>query len=253
VIAAVRPHKLGELFAVPLQSAVRAQNLALQETVSFIEQFGFEKGEVKTFRFKAERVVEERRVDPETGIPETRFRVQPFEVSIPLLALIQPPSMQLQEMNVEFGVEVVETKSEAIDSAVIPRAVLGPSLASSRSFFTSLGQSNPATMKVSMKIVREVPEGMARIADTLTDLLSGVPQETEAPAGPAFSPIEELHGIGPEAGAMLRARGILTTADFLRATETPELRKELSNSIKVSLRRIERWREKARLLEKGKT
>lgn len=43
-------------------------------------------------------MVEERTVDPKTGVPETKFKVQPFEVSIPLLAMISSPSMQLQEM-----------------------------------------------------------------------------------------------------------------------------------------------------------
>jgi hypothetical protein len=56
---------------------------------------------------------------------------------------------------------------------MIPSAVAGSSLASSLSLLTSLGQSNPTTMKVNMKIVRETPEGIARIGDILTDLLSG--------------------------------------------------------------------------------
>ena len=104
--------ELGQLFAMPLQSAIRAQSLAIQETISFIEQFGLEDGLAKTFRFKTERMVEERTVDPKTGTPETQFKVQPFEVSIPLLAMISPPGLQLQEMNVEFGVEVVEPKTD---------------------------------------------------------------------------------------------------------------------------------------------
>jgi len=247
----VKVNKLGELFALPLQSAIKAQSLALQETISFIEQFGLKEGEVKTFRFKAERVIEERKVDPETGIPETKFEVQPFEMCIPILALVQPPSMQLNEMNIEFAVEVVETKIEPIKSDMIPSAVLGPSLASSRSFFTSLSQSNPTTMKVNMKIVREIPEGMARVMDTLTDLLSGIPKKAESVTKPAVIEIEKVHGIGRELGAILRAKGILTTTDFLKATETPESRKKLSKALNVSLKRIESWREKAKLLEKN--
>lgn len=49
---------------MPLQSVIRAQNLAIPETLSFIEQIGIEKGVTKTFRIKAERMVEERKVDP---------------------------------------------------------------------------------------------------------------------------------------------------------------------------------------------
>jgi len=235
--------QLGELFALPLQSAIKAQNLALQETISFIERFGLEEGVAKTFRFKAERMVEERTVDPKTGVPETKFKVQPFEVSIPLLAIISPPSMQLQEMNVEFGVEVVEPKSEAIKSSVIPSAVVGSSFASSLSLFTTLGQSNPTTMKVNMKIVREIPEGMARLGDVLTALLSG-----QAPIAKEPLPIEKVPGIGVEMAAILKAKGIMTVKDFASATETRESVKELAKALGISEKRIVEWREKAKLL-----
>lgn len=239
--------QLGQLFALPLQSAIKAQNLALQETISFIEQFGLEEGRTKTFRFKAERMVEERTVDPKTGIPETKFRVQPFEISVPLLAMITPPSMQLQEMNVEFGVEVVEPKTETIKSSVIPSTVLGSSLASSLSLFTTLGQSNPTTMKINMKIVKEIPEGIARLGDVLTDLLSG-----QAPVAKIPPPIEKIPGIGIEMANILKAKGISTTKDFDSSTETREAVKEIAKTLGVSEKRVIEWREKAKLLNEEK-
>lgn len=235
--------QLGQLFALPLQSAIRAQSLAAQETISFIEQFGFEEGLAKTFRFKAERMVEERTIDPKTGIPETQFKVHPFEVSIPLLAIISPPSMQLQEMNVEFGVEVVEPKTEAIKSGVIPSAVIGSSLASSLTLLTSLRESNPTTMKVNMKIVRETAEGMARLGDMLTDLLSCKTPLTKTPPL-----IEKIPGIGTETADILKAKGIMTTKDFVSSTETTETVKELARILGVSEKRILEWREKSKLL-----
>jgi len=244
----MRPYQLGQLFALPLQSAIRAQNLALQETISFIEQFGLEKGLAKTFRFVAERVIEKRIVDPKTGIPETQLKAQPFEVSIPLLALVSPPSMNLQEVNVEFGVEIVELKTEPIKSAVIPSAVLGSSLAPTLCLFTSLGQVNPTTMKVNMKIARETPEGMARLGDVLVDLLSGRPSETEAPSIKTPVPVERVPGIGTEMANLLKTKGILTVQDFLSATETSEKVRDSARTLGVSEKRIAEWREKARLL-----
>jgi hypothetical protein len=210
-----------------------------------------EDGAAKTFRFKAERAIEEKLVDPETGIAETQFKVEPFEMSIPMLALAAAPSMNLQEMNVEFGVEVVELKAEPIKSKVISAGVSGTSLVSSRSLFTPLGKSNPTTMKVNMKIVREIPEGLARITDALTDLLNGIPKDEEPVYKPKALPIEKVHGIGQEAGAMLRARGIMTTADFLKATETPEFVLDLARATKISHKKIENWRAKVKLLEEG--
>lgn len=168
----MKSYQMGELFALPLQSAIRAQNSALQETLSFIEQVGLEQGQVKTFRLKTERLVEERTINPETGKPESKTQVQPLEVSVPLLAILPPPSVQLQEMNVEFGVEVVEPRVEPLKSNVNPAAG-GVSLAPSLAALTPLGQASPTTMKVNMKIVRETPEGLARLGDLLVDLLSG--------------------------------------------------------------------------------
>jgi len=248
VMKDVKLYQLGQLFALPLQSAIRAQNLALQETISFIEQFGLERGVAKTFHFKAERMVEERKVDPTTGSPETQFQIRPFEISIPLLALIQPPNMQLQEMNVEFGVEVVEPRVEPIQSTIIPSPLLGTTLAPSLSLFTKLSQSNPSTMKVNMKIVREIPEGMARIMDILVNLLGGRAVEKAE----VSLPVGIIEGIDPEIVTVLRERGISTVKAFLEATETVELREELARTINISLEQIKEWRERGKLLIKEK-
>ena len=231
----MKPFPLGELLALPLQSAIRAQNLALQETLSFIEDFGLEAGVAKTFRLKAERLVEERIVDPETGKTETQFSIQPFEVSIPLLAIIPLASVQLQEMNVEFGVDVVEPKSEPIKSTVIPAAVKGVSLAPSLSLYAALAPAGTTTMKVNMKIGRETPEGLARLGDLLTDLLSG---QTAAPPKSSPPPLKNIPGISPRLETALQSRGIATTQDFLAATATTETTRDLSKSVGVSERRI---------------
>jgi hypothetical protein len=258
----MKTHQLGELFAMPIQSAIRAQNLALQETISFIEQFGLEDGKVKTFHLKAERLVEEREVDSESETTRTHFKNQPFELSIPLLGLIEPPSMKLQEMNVEFGVEVVEPKAEPITSTEIPEVVRGYSFAPTRAIYTPLSKSNPTTMKVNMKILRETPEGVTRVTDILTNLLkaetSEVEPEVDTPSLGTVEPlvrsvprnIEEVHGIGPETSALLKGEGIHTTTDFLKKTETEEGKKKLIGDIMVSLNKIEDWRKKAKLLEK---
>jgi predicted flap endonuclease-1-like 5' DNA nuclease len=270
----VKLYSLGELFAVPLQSAIKAQNLALQETLSFIEQFGIEqqqagaeKGMARTLRFKAERTVEERTIDPETGSPQTQLVTQPLEISIPLLAILPPPNIQLQEMNVEFGVEVVEPKKETLESSVLPATVTGVSLAPSLAMFSPLGPSNPTTMKVNMKIVRETPEGMARLGDLLTDLLSaqaiatrppGVskppePQPTPPPVARRLPspPVDKISGIGPRTSEVLAKHEVFTVGDFLAATETAEKVKALAEALNISEKRITEWHEQAKLIEKG--
>jgi hypothetical protein len=176
--------QLGELFALPLQSAIRAQNLALLETISVLEKIGMERGEARNFRMKAERLIEERDVDPDTGKTETRFTAQPFEISIPLLALISPPSLHLQEMNVEFGVAIVEPRAEAIQTESTRPQTKASSLAGTLSHYSALNQPGTTTMKVNMKIVRETSEGMARLGDLLADLLNARSKVNQKPPEP---------------------------------------------------------------------
>ncbi|NOZ58959.1 MAG: DUF4332 domain-containing protein [Euryarchaeota archaeon] len=246
--------QLGHLFALPLQSAVRAQNLAFQETLSFLEEFGTEKGSARTFILRTERMVEERKIDPETGEPKTEFKAKPIELSIPLLALLPPPVMQLREMDVEFGVEIVEPRSEPIKSPAVPAAVRGVSLAPTLALFAPPGAANPTTIKVKMKITRDVPEGMARLGDVLADMLSGraePPAEAQKGRTGGSHPVEKIRGIGAETAELLRKKGVSTTADLITATETKEGVRNLAKAIGVSERRILGWRRKARLLTEG--
>jgi len=259
---------IGEIFALPLQSAVRAQNLAFQEAITAIEQIGLEEGKAKVFSFMTERMVEERVIDAKTGEPRTQFRAQPFEISLPLLAMVPLPGLRLQEMNVEFGVDVVEPKAEPIKTAIISPAALGSSLAASPALF-SKGSSNPAPsmMKVTMKIVQNVPEGMSRINDMLADLVSGravdsaqSPPAEKAPVAEEKVPpvreanVQEIRGIGPETAAILKGKGISTIEEFLEATETAESKADFASAIGrgISPQRIETWREAGRLVLKGK-
>lgn len=163
---------IGQLFALPLQSAVRAQGQTLLETLAVIEQIGLDKERARTFRFRVDQSVEERVVDPTTGVSEIRYRPQQLEVSIPVLALVAPPGIHLHEMQVEFGVDVIEPMAEAITSQ-IASAAGGQSLAASPARFATPGQGNGPMMKVTMKIVQETPEGVGRLQDLLADLLNG--------------------------------------------------------------------------------
>ncbi len=233
----MKVNALGELFALPLQSAIRAQAMALQETMSALEKLGIEDGEARVFRLKAERTVEEREVDPATGNTRTRLTTQPFEVSIPVLAMLPVAPIQLQEMQVDFGVDVLDVRKER------PQAGLGremTSLASSLSAYTTLGESKPATMKVHMKITRDTSEGMARLRDVLADLISGKP--------PADLRVERLPRISPAQQAALKDKGISTLAEFLQRTETAPRAAELAKALGATEKEIEFWRSEAQRL-----
>jgi predicted flap endonuclease-1-like 5' DNA nuclease len=241
--------QLGQLFALPLQAAVRAQSLALQETFSFLEEFGTEAGAARTFSLRTERMVEERRVDPATGEVRTEFKKKPLEISLPLLALLPPPVMRLREMDVEFGVEVVEPRSEPLKSTLIPEGVVGSSLAPTLALFSPPDKSNPTTIRVKMKIRSESPEGMSRLGDLLADMLSG--RDLAATSKKPSPELRQLRGINARRAELLSKRGISTVDDLLSATESREGVKEVARIAGVSERRILAWRKKAKLLTEG--
>ena len=66
--------------------------------------------------------------------------------------------------------------------------------------------------------------------------------------------VQEIRGIGPEAAAILRGKGISTITEFLKATETAESREELAKTIGrgVSAKRIEEWRGIGRIVLKNR-
>src|SRR5256886_4610053 len=159
------------------------------ETLAAIEAIGLDGGKTRAFHLRSEQVTEERTVDPVTGAVSTRQLVRPFEMSIPLLALLPISTVQIQEMNVDFTVEIVDIREQQIGTPSLPAAVSGPSLSGSLSLFSSASPQGPA-MKVQMRLVRDRPEGLARVGDILTDLLGG--------RGQTGRPVDDIPGMPPE-------------------------------------------------------
>jgi predicted flap endonuclease-1-like 5' DNA nuclease len=242
-------NEIGNLLAMPLQAAIRAQGLAVQETISFLENFGLEDGSAKLFQFKAERTSEE----PETAgdYSKTTLRKYPMEISAPILALVQAPSLSLNEMNVEFGIEIVETKEDPIQSASIPKKTLGYSMVRSTARYTPMQATNPTTMQVRMKIIRETPEGLARITqDLLSQLISASnSNESKKPAEEEVysPPVDRIEGIGPITAERLRGANIITIRDFLDKTLTEDGIGDVVRITGLSREIVSQFRNKANL------
>ncbi len=277
----MKPHELRQLFAMPLQAAVNAQALALHETLNFMREVGLEEDAVRSFKLKTERVVEEEVVD-EAGKPALVPRTKKVELSIPLLALLPPPAMKLQEMNVEFGVEVVEPRSERfqLPGTALEAVSLAPTLA----FLSPPEAKNPTTMRVKMKIVNEQPEGMARLGDVLADMLSGKESDEGAPpekAGKEEKPgksviapeippgierivkplskevkgkeveIEKLRGVGRTTAARLKSVNIRTAGELARIAEDRESLREVARRVGIPPGRLASLAKRAKLLTEG--
>jgi Protein of unknown function (DUF2589)/Domain of unknown function (DUF4332) len=238
----MKPQPLANLLAVPLQSAVRAQALAAREMLSFVQQIGMEGNTVRTFKLRTSRVIEETRLNPQTGRPETQLVERPLEISVPLLTMVPMPNMLLSEMNVEFGLDIIEPRSETLEFAgTSPEPAT--SLASSLAVFTPLAQSASTTMKVNMKLVQQAPEGLAKLGDVLVDLVSA------QPVSPTGVPrVRDIPGIAPEQAEALRAQNIATAEDLTAIAANPEALRALAAAIGVSEQRIRVWIEEAKAL-----
>jgi Protein of unknown function (DUF2589) len=243
----MKPQSLAQLLAVPLQSAVRAQALAARETLSFIQQIGMDAGALRTFKVRTSRTIEETKLNPQTGRPETQLVERPFEVSIPVLAMMPVPNMLLSEMNVELGLDIIEAVSEPLETtADLP--VPATSLASSLAVFTPLGQADSTTMKVNMKLVQQAPEGLAKLGDILADLV------TANKPSPSGLPVGDVPGIGPQFAETLRAHNIVTAADLVDLAARPGSLSALASALGVSEERLKVWIEDAKVLvEEGKS
>lgn len=163
--------QLSELFAAPVQSTVRAQFLALQETISQIEEIGVEGEKAPVLKIKTERLVEKHVIDEKTNESKTIFDHEPIYISIPILALAMPSVIAIKNVEVEFDVEMVEPISTPIKSRFLPIKKAGLSLASTKSIYAKKSSDISPTMHVKMNIGSETSEALGRINDLLNTFL----------------------------------------------------------------------------------
>lgn len=166
----MKPRPINELLAVPLHAAIQAKTMSALETLDVIKKIGIDsENQVKNLTFRTTRMVE---VPQPTDFKEpVHYEKKNMEVSIPLLSLINLPSVQLTEMNVEMALHVVD---DASLSAEEKKTLMASSTLPLAGVLTHAQSRNlPPTIKINMRIVERVPEGLARVNDLLADMLQG--------------------------------------------------------------------------------
>ncbi|MBU3655890.1 MAG: DUF2589 domain-containing protein [Alphaproteobacteria bacterium] len=153
----MKPRPISELLAAPLHAAVQAKKSLALETLDIIKSFGIdEDNQIKNLTFTTTRMVEVQQ--PTKLKDEPSYEAKKTEISVPLLSLINLPNMQLTEMNVEMALHVVVEADKPLTGVLTH----------------SQSRNLPPTIKINMKIVDSVPEGLARINDLLADMLQGI-------------------------------------------------------------------------------
>jgi hypothetical protein len=178
-VAAVEALELSQLLGSLLASVVEAQAASARATVDFVESVGFEPGtdgeRMRTVRLRY-------RKKDENGIPAE------FEVEVPLLALVNVPSLAVKQARLTFSYQVV--RATAVQAQPAPAALplatrLAPATLTGflRPQTAPTPGSSRSTTSVDLDVTleqQEVPIGVERLFD-LAEL--GI-SETQALGGP---------------------------------------------------------------------
>lgn len=161
--------RMDQLIGGPLSAAADASTLLANSTASFINRVGFDnEGNVRNVAFGYQR-----RTPNEDGTSS----IDEMKVSVPLLAIVPIPNLQIDEVNILFDMEVKQ--SERSESSLDMGATLDASakfgcVKVNVSGSVSSHQSNTRSTDNSAKYHVDVratnhgiPEGLARVLDMM--------------------------------------------------------------------------------------
>lgn len=201
--------RMDQLIGGPLSAAADASTLLANSTASFINRVGFDnKGNVRNVAFGYQR-----RTPNEDGTSS----IDEMKVSVPLLAIVPIPNLQIDEVNILFDMEVKQ--SERSESSLDMGATLDASakfgcVKVNVSGSVSSHQSNTRSTDNSAKYHVDVratnhgiPEGLARVLDMMA-----------ANVAPALVSSSLKDGNGQE----------LSEKEKLKAERVKQLRNEIS-------------------------
>jgi len=174
-----------ELISAPLNAAAEAQFKLAQTTIEFIDKIGFE-GENKQTRLVKFDL--ERPVETGDGIETTKVQVQ-----APLLGLVSTPSLMVENVNVEFQMEVTSSTSEKskteaeAKTSVNYKGWFGPSVSVNGKVTTAKentrSTNQTAKYNVTVNAKQQPPtEGLSKLMDLLASCTAPIKIENKEKA-----------------------------------------------------------------------
>lgn len=175
---------MGDLIGGPLTAACDAQIKLANATADFIRVVGFlppdanNKQETRTASFKFKRPIEN--TDPATA-GATPFLEEEVELEVPLLALVNVPSLAIQRVDIKFDMEVKSSFSakeqEDKSGSFEAEAKVGWGVFSARvkvqgsvATHKENARSSDNSAKYTVSVLAEdkgMPEGLSRVLDIL--------------------------------------------------------------------------------------
>ncbi|MGH0053645.1 MAG: DUF2589 domain-containing protein [Sphaerochaetaceae bacterium] len=173
---------LTTLISAPLKAAAEAQKMLAKTTIDFVEEVGFSRdGDSRSARMVEFSV--RRPAETPNGIEVSELSVQ-----APLLSLVPSPSLAVEEIMVDFQMEVTSTeqRESTQDSDVQGEnhsrddgVVMSGRVASSASNTRSTDQSAKYQVHVVAK-KQEPTEGYSRLLDVLSSCVASTKPKEEA-------------------------------------------------------------------------
>ncbi|QQO10140.1 DUF2589 domain-containing protein [Breznakiella homolactica] len=180
---------MGELIGAPLTAACEAQIRLAQATFNFVKQIAFEdeKGtQTRLVKFKLQRPTE----------TPTGYDKVDIEVQAPFLGLVPIPALLIEDVNVEFQMEVAATEQSKTNTAAEVNTTAKASwglfskasievqgkVTSSRENTRSTNQTAKYQVRVNAR--QQVPtEGLSRLMDVMAQCTAPLPS-SNTPAAP---------------------------------------------------------------------
>jgi hypothetical protein len=224
---------MGALIGAPLSAACDAQTKLAMSTVDFIQKVGFysDNGVSKTrvADFSFERTV----MNGKDELGNDIYEKEEVKMSVPLLAIVNVPSLMIQNVDITFDMEVSSSESsesgtDAEASTSIGASVgWGPfSASASISGKVSTYSNNARKSDNSAKYHVEVhaaqggtPEGLSRVLDIIAAAVA--PSTVESPQA------KQDKKIMTQLTPMVKEKKELTTRLEMKKLEMANLRKEI--------------------------
>ncbi len=184
---------MGELIGGPLKAACNAQVMLAQSTATFIEQVGFQEVDGQSVTRTADFSFEKNEIAGKDDLGHDIIEKSTVKMSVPMLAIVNVPSLMVDDVDITFDMEVKSSESSKESSSAEASLTGGASVGwgpfsvnVSVSGSVSTHQENVRTSDNSAKYHVRVhasqagtPEGLSRVLDIIAAAVA--PEAVEGP------------------------------------------------------------------------
>ena len=178
-----------DLIGAPLTAACNAQEMLASTTINFIERVCFQQNDKSTSKYEIRTV-------PFSFKQQEGNEQKAYQVEVPLMSIINIPSLQITDVDINFSMEVKSSFSESskneMEASTQVETELNAGLFKMKAKMSgSISSSKESTRKSDNSAKYDVnvmakqlppPEGLSRVLDMLDQCIMPIPAETKSQA-----------------------------------------------------------------------